>query len=139
MSPTRKGMGIAVPVRHFSAAPHPKEPDRCRAYPRVPHGPRAIRLCSNAPPLATAWQADEALLDSIRGGEEIARIIAEVAGDAVASANAGESVKVQRQVVRDCLAGTNERAKIEGWCLADGLCISPDCRAMAAAREGRVG
>ncbi|WP_145201505.1 ParB/RepB/Spo0J family partition protein [Sphingobium sp. B2] len=65
--------------------------------------------------MAKVWQADDALLDAIRDKEVIGRIVAEVAGDAVASANAGESVKVQRAIVRDCLAGTNDRAKAEGW------------------------
>ena len=45
----------------------------------------------------------------------IGRIVAEVAGDAVATANAGESVKVQRQIVRNCLAGTGGRTKVDGW------------------------
>ena len=65
--------------------------------------------------MASVWQADDALLDSIRDKEVISAILAEVAGDTVAAANAGESVKVQRQIVRDCLAGTNGRTKVEGW------------------------
>ncbi|KQN10120.1 chromosome partitioning protein ParB [Sphingobium sp. Leaf26] len=65
--------------------------------------------------LPAVWQADDALLDSIRDREVIGRIVAEVAGDAVATANAGESVKVQRQIVRDCLAGTDGRRKVDGW------------------------
>ncbi|EZP84335.1 ParB-like protein [Novosphingobium resinovorum] len=65
--------------------------------------------------MATVWQADDALLDSIRDKEVIGRIVADVAGDAVASANAGESVKVQRQIVRDCFAGANGREKQERW------------------------
>lgn len=65
--------------------------------------------------MAAVWQADDALLDSIRDKQVISRIVADVAGDAVATANAGESVKVQRQIVRDCLAGTGGRAKVDGW------------------------
>ncbi len=65
--------------------------------------------------MSTVWQADDALLDSIRDREVIGRIVAEVAGDAIACANAGESVKVQRQIVRDCLAEINGRAKVDGW------------------------
>lgn len=65
--------------------------------------------------MAAVWQADDALLDSIRDKQVIGRIVAEVAGVAVATANAGESVKVQRQIVRDCLAGTGGRAKVDGW------------------------
>lgn len=65
--------------------------------------------------MAAVWQADDALLDSIRDKQVIGRIVAEVAGDAVATANAGESVKVQRHIVRDCLAGTGGRAKVDSW------------------------
>lgn len=65
--------------------------------------------------MASVWQADDALLDSIRDKEVVGAIVAEVAGDTVAAANAGESVKVQRQIVRDCLAGTNGRTKVDGW------------------------
>lgn len=65
--------------------------------------------------MAKVWQADDALLDSIRDRQVIGQIVAEVAGDIVATANAGESVKVQRQIVRDCLAGTGGRVKAEGW------------------------
>jgi ParB family chromosome partitioning protein len=65
--------------------------------------------------MASVWQADDALLDSIRDKEVIGRIVADIAGDAVATANAGESNKVQRQIVRDCLAGTNGRDRQEGW------------------------
>jgi ParB family chromosome partitioning protein len=65
--------------------------------------------------MASVWQADDALLDSIRDKEVIGAIVAEVAGNPVAAANAGESVKVQRQIARDCLAGTNGRAKVESW------------------------
>ncbi|MBU0933649.1 MAG: ParB/RepB/Spo0J family partition protein [Alphaproteobacteria bacterium] len=65
--------------------------------------------------MASVWQADDALLDGIRDKEVMGRIVADVAGDAVATANAGESAKVQRQIVRDCLAGTNGRERHEGW------------------------
>lgn len=65
--------------------------------------------------MAAVWQADDALLDSIRDREVIGQIVAEVAGDTVATANAGESIKVQRQIVCDCLAGTGGRTKVDGW------------------------
>lgn len=65
--------------------------------------------------MAKAWQADDALLDLIRDREVLGAIVAEVACDAVAKANAGETAKVQRQIVRDCLGGTNGRQKAEGW------------------------
>lgn len=65
--------------------------------------------------MASVWQADDALLDLVRDREVIGRIVAEVAGDEVAAANAKESAKVQRQIVRDCLAGTGGRTKVDGW------------------------
>jgi len=65
--------------------------------------------------MAKLWQADDALLDLVRDREVIGQIVADVAGDAVATANAGESAKIQRQIVRDCLAGSGGRSKVEGW------------------------
>lgn len=65
--------------------------------------------------MAQLWQADDALLDLVRDREVIGQIVADVAGDVVAAANAGESGKVQRQIVRDCLAGTGGRTKVKGW------------------------
>ncbi|WP_242130466.1 ParB/RepB/Spo0J family partition protein, partial [Sphingobium sp. Sx8-8] len=65
--------------------------------------------------MAKVWQADDALLDLVRDREVIGHLVAEVAGKIVATANAGESAKVQRQIVRDYLAGTGGRAKAENW------------------------
>ena len=42
-------------------------------------------------------------------------MLAEVAGKDIAEANAKETGKTKRQIIRDCLAGTNGRAKVEGW------------------------
>jgi ParB family chromosome partitioning protein len=42
-------------------------------------------------------------------------LLTEVAGEAVASANARETAKVKRGILRDCLNGENGRAKVEGW------------------------
>jgi ParB family chromosome partitioning protein len=61
------------------------------------------------------WNADDALLDLIRDKEVLTQIVGEVADEAVASANADQTGKVQRGIIRDCLAGTNGRAKAEGW------------------------
>ncbi len=65
--------------------------------------------------MAKAWQADDALLDLVRDREVIGHLVTEVADKTVASANAGESAKVQRQIIRDYLAGTGGRARQEGW------------------------
>jgi ParB family transcriptional regulator, chromosome partitioning protein len=42
-------------------------------------------------------------------------MLADVAGKGVADANVTERAKVQKQIIRDFLAGTNGRAKVEGW------------------------
>lgn len=65
--------------------------------------------------MAEVWQADDALLDLIRDREVIGCVLADVAGDAVASANEAGTGKVKRGIVRDCLTGENGRSKIEGW------------------------
>jgi ParB family chromosome partitioning protein len=65
--------------------------------------------------MAGWWQADTAFFDLIRDREVLTRIVAEVAGETVASANAGEKTKTMKAIVRDHLDGTNGRAKVEGW------------------------
>ncbi|MDX5983226.1 ParB/RepB/Spo0J family partition protein [Sphingomonas echinoides] len=61
------------------------------------------------------WEADDALLDLIRDREVAGCILSDVAGAGVATANAGATGKVKRQIIRDCLTGANGRAKAEGW------------------------
>jgi ParB family chromosome partitioning protein len=61
------------------------------------------------------WVADDAFFSLIRDREVITRMVAEVAGETVASGNAAEPAKVQKQVLRDYLGGSNGRAKIEAW------------------------
>jgi ParB family chromosome partitioning protein len=65
--------------------------------------------------MADWWQADTAFFELIRDKEVLTRIVAEVAGETVASANAGEKTKVMKKIVADHLAGENGRAKIERW------------------------
>lgn len=65
--------------------------------------------------MAAVWQADDALLDAVRDREVMGHLLAEVAGDAVAAENAKTTTKVQRGIIRDCLAGEHGRAKVEGW------------------------
>lgn len=65
--------------------------------------------------MARCWQADDAFFELIRDKEVLTRIVAEVAGETVAAANAGEKAKTMKKVVRDHLAGENGRAKVEGW------------------------
>lgn len=61
------------------------------------------------------WQADAAFFESLRDREVLTAIVAEVAGDAVATANAGEKTKVLKSIIRDHLGGENGRAKVTGW------------------------
>ena len=42
-------------------------------------------------------------------------MLADIAGKSVADANVTERAKVQKQIIRDFLAGTNGRAKVDGW------------------------
>jgi ParB family chromosome partitioning protein len=65
--------------------------------------------------MAEVWQADDALLDLIRDREVLGAILTEVAGESVASANEHVTGKVKRQIIRDCLTGSNGRTKIERW------------------------
>jgi ParB family chromosome partitioning protein len=65
--------------------------------------------------MASCWQADDALLELIRDREVMGHVLADVAGKDAASANAGATAKVQRQIVRDCLAGNNGRETRDGW------------------------
>lgn len=61
------------------------------------------------------WQADPAFFELIRDKEVLTRIVAEVAGETTAQANAGEKTKTMKTIVADHLAGANGRAKVEGW------------------------
>jgi ParB family chromosome partitioning protein len=63
--------------------------------------------------MADAYAVDDALLDLIKDREVLDGLLAEVAGEQVAEANAKEPGKVKRQIIADCLNGTNARAKVE--------------------------
>jgi ParB family chromosome partitioning protein len=65
--------------------------------------------------MARYWQADDAFFESVRDREVLTQIVAEVAGDTVAAANANEKATTMKRIVRDHLDGANERAKVEGW------------------------
>lgn len=65
--------------------------------------------------MAPVWEADDALLDAVRDREVLSAMVEEVAGQSVAEANAKENGKVLRTILRDCVTGSNGRAKIEGW------------------------
>ena len=65
--------------------------------------------------MTRCWQADDAFFELIRDREVLTRIVAEVAGETVASANAGEKTKTLNRIVRDHLDGTNGRDRRENW------------------------
>jgi len=65
--------------------------------------------------MADWWQADGAFLDLIRDREVLAALVAEVAGEKAAAANAREKGKTLKRIVADCLAGANGRERREGW------------------------
>ncbi|MDV3455865.1 ParB/RepB/Spo0J family partition protein [Sphingomonas sp. HF-S4] len=65
--------------------------------------------------MTTLFKPDDCLLDLLRDREVVTAMVAEVAGEDVASANARATIAVQRGVLRDCLAGTGGRTKVEGW------------------------
>ena len=65
--------------------------------------------------MARCWQADDAFFELIRDREVLTRIVAEVAGETVAGANAGEKTKTLKRIVRDHLDGTNGRDRRENW------------------------
>ena len=61
------------------------------------------------------WQADAVFFDLLRDREVMTCILAEVGGETAASANAKEKGKVIKSVIGDCLTGSNERPKVDGW------------------------
>lgn len=65
--------------------------------------------------MADYWQADQAFYDLLRDKEVATAILAEVGGNAVASANAKEKGKVIKSVIADYVTGSNDRPKAEAW------------------------
>lgn len=65
--------------------------------------------------MAHWWKADAAFFDLIRDREVLTAIVAEVAGEVVATANAGEKTASLKAIIRASLDGADGRAKVEGW------------------------
>jgi ParB family chromosome partitioning protein len=65
--------------------------------------------------MGAVWRPDDAFFDLIRDRQVVNAMVAEVAGKAVADGNVAEKLKTQKAIVRDCLAGTNGRTKVEAW------------------------
>lgn len=65
--------------------------------------------------MASWWNPDDAFFDLLRDKAAINAMLAEVAGQKVAAANLMATAKVQKAIIRDCLDGTNGRAKVSAW------------------------
>lgn len=61
------------------------------------------------------WSPDETFFELIRDREIVNALVAEVAGRTAANANVAAKTKLQKQIIRDCLAGANGRQKVENW------------------------
>ncbi|NKJ44863.1 ParB N-terminal domain-containing protein [Novosphingobium sp. SG720] len=65
--------------------------------------------------MARYWQADDVFFELIRDREVSTRIVAEVAGENVASANRQEKTKTLKRIVRDHLDGVGGRERRAHW------------------------
>lgn len=65
--------------------------------------------------MADWWEADDAFFELIRDRQVLTRIVADVAGETIATANAGDKAKTLKRIVRDHLAGSEGRMKVERW------------------------
>src|SRR3546814_11248168 len=65
--------------------------------------------------MARCWQAADAFFECLRDKEVLTRIVAAVAGEPVATANANETGQVLKGIIRDSPAGTNGRHQADGW------------------------
>lgn len=67
------------------------------------------------PDMAELWTADDAFFDLIRDRAVANAMLKDVGGKRVADGNVTEKVKTQLGIIRDHLAGANDRPKVEGW------------------------
>jgi ParB family chromosome partitioning protein len=74
----------------------------------------ALGVCL-MPYMTAAWKADDAFFDLIRDRAVCNAVLAEVAEKSVADANLSEKTKVQKQIIRDCIEGSNGRPRKENW------------------------
>ncbi len=61
------------------------------------------------------WRPDEAFFDGLKDRETVNAMLKEVGGKKVADGNVSEKVRTQKAILRDFLAGTNDRPKVERW------------------------
>lgn len=65
--------------------------------------------------MADWWQADDAFFTLLRDRAVLGRIVADVAGEAVADANAGAKTQTLKRIIADHLDGAQGRDKVERW------------------------
>ncbi|MCW1985997.1 UNVERIFIED_ORG: ParB family chromosome partitioning protein [Sphingomonas sp. R1F5B] len=65
--------------------------------------------------MADWWQADDAFFTLLRDRAVLGRIVADVAGEAVADANVGAKTQTLKRIVADHLDGAQGRDKVERW------------------------
>ncbi len=61
------------------------------------------------------WQPEDVFFDLLRDKPAINAMLAEVAGKRSATANVVGTAKVQKDIIKACLGGTEGRTKVEGW------------------------
>ncbi len=76
--------------------------------------------------MASVWQADEAFFGLVRDKEVLRAMMAEVAGEQVAAANAKEKGKTKIQIIRAHLNGEDGRARREHW-VPRWMAFPPSC------------
>ncbi len=65
--------------------------------------------------MGKTWEPDDTFFELVRDKSVVSAMVADIAGKSVANANVSATGKVQKQIVKDCLAGTNGRPKVAGW------------------------
>lgn len=75
--------------------------------------------------MTACWQADDTFFELIRDREVLVRMLADVAGEAVAKGNANEKAKTLKGIIRDHLTGENGRPKVSSW-VPRWLAFPPD-------------
>ena len=65
--------------------------------------------------MADYWQPDDTFFDLLKDKTVINAILKQVAGKRVADGNVAATGKTQKKIIEDCLAGENNRKKVEGW------------------------
>lgn len=65
--------------------------------------------------MGPVWEPDAPFFELLRDRGTINAMLAEVAGKSIADQNVAEKASVQKQIIRDCLAGANGRAKVDTW------------------------